>query len=73
MTKGSKTYETKIQVGLDPRRRSRGDRKGSSTPAMKVHAMFGDMTDLVTRIQGCGRAPRRPRRKLPTAIPSRRS
>jgi photosystem II stability/assembly factor-like uncharacterized protein len=52
MTKGSKTYETKIAVGLDPRLPvTVADRKLQFDAAMKVHAMFGEMTDLVTRIQ----------------------
>jgi hypothetical protein len=52
MTKGKKTYETKIAVGLDPRSPfTVADRKAQFEAAMKVHGMFGDMSDLVARIQ----------------------
>jgi hypothetical protein len=52
MTKGSQTFETKITVGLYPRSPfNPADRRAQFDAAMKVHAMFGDMTDLVTRIQ----------------------
>ena len=52
MHKGDKTYETKITVGLDPRDRfSVADRKDQFDAAMKVHGMFGRMSDLVARIQ----------------------
>jgi hypothetical protein len=53
MTKGDQTYETKITVGLDPRSPfTVADRRAQFDAAMKVHAMFGDMSDLVARIQG---------------------
>ncbi len=52
MTKGARTYETKITVGLDPRSPfTLADRRAQFDAAMRVHAMFGDMTDLVARIQ----------------------
>jgi len=52
MTKGAKTYETKIAVGLDPRSPiTVADRREQFDAAMKVHAMFGTMSDLVARIQ----------------------
>jgi hypothetical protein len=52
MTKGTKTYETKLEVGLDPRAPfTVADRREQFDAAMKVHAMFGTMSDLVTRIQ----------------------
>jgi len=52
MTKGTKTYETKIPVGLDPRSPfTVADRKVQFDASMKVHAMFGEMTDLVEKIQ----------------------
>jgi photosystem II stability/assembly factor-like uncharacterized protein len=51
MSKGSKSYETKVDVGLDPRSPfTAADRKVQFDAAMKVHAMFGEMSDLVTRI-----------------------
>jgi photosystem II stability/assembly factor-like uncharacterized protein len=52
MTKGAKTYESKITVGLDPRSPfTPAERREQFDAAMKVHAMFGTMTDLVARIQ----------------------
>jgi photosystem II stability/assembly factor-like uncharacterized protein len=52
MHKGDQTYETKVDVGLDPRAGiSIADRQANFDAAMKVHAMFGDMSDLVARIQ----------------------
>jgi photosystem II stability/assembly factor-like uncharacterized protein len=52
MTKGTKTYETKITVGLDPRSPfTAADRQEQFDAAMTVHAMFGAMSDLVARIQ----------------------
>ena len=52
MTKGDKSYETKIAVGLDPRSPfTLADRRSQYEAAMKVHAMFGDMSDLMDRIQ----------------------
>jgi hypothetical protein len=52
MTKGDKTYETKITVGLDPRSPfTPAERREQFDAAMKVHAMFGTMSDLVARIQ----------------------
>jgi photosystem II stability/assembly factor-like uncharacterized protein len=51
MTKGDRTYETKVQVGLDPRNTfTVADRKAQFDAAMKVHGMFGEMSDLVAQI-----------------------
>jgi photosystem II stability/assembly factor-like uncharacterized protein len=56
MTKGDKTYETKVEVGLDRRSPfTLADRKAQFDAAMKVHAMFGAMSDLVDRIQAARR------------------
>ena len=52
MTKGTQTYETKIDVGLDPRAPwTVADRQLQYDATMKVHGMFGRMSDLVARIQ----------------------
>jgi photosystem II stability/assembly factor-like uncharacterized protein len=51
LTKGDKTYETKLDVGLDRRATfSLADRQAQFDAAMKVHAMFGDESDLVFKI-----------------------
>ena len=52
MTKGTKTYETRIDVGLDPRSPfTLAERREQFDAAMKVHAMFGTLTTLVDRIR----------------------
>jgi photosystem II stability/assembly factor-like uncharacterized protein len=52
MTKGAQTYETKIGVELDRRAPfTLADRQAQFDAAMKVHGMFGEMSDLVARIQ----------------------
>ena len=51
MTKGGKTSETKLTVGLDKRVKfSEADRKAQYDAAMKVHALFGDESALMDRI-----------------------
>jgi photosystem II stability/assembly factor-like uncharacterized protein len=51
MTKGGKTTETKLTVGLDKRVKfSEADRKAQYEAAMKVHALFGDESALMDRI-----------------------
>jgi len=52
MTKGAQTYETKINVELDRRAPfTVADRQAQFDAVMKVHGMFGEMSDLVARIQ----------------------
>lgn len=52
MTKGDAVYEQTIEVGLDRRATfSIADRRANFEAAMKVHAMFGRMSDLVAKIQ----------------------
>jgi photosystem II stability/assembly factor-like uncharacterized protein len=51
LTKGDKTYESKLDVGLDRNATfSVADRKAQFDAAMRVREMFGDMTDLVFKI-----------------------
>jgi hypothetical protein len=51
MTKGGKTSETKLTVGLDKRVKfNEADRKAQYDAAMKVHALFGDESALMDRI-----------------------
>jgi hypothetical protein len=51
MTKGGKTTETKIAVGLDKRVKfTEADRKAQYEAAMKVHALFGEESALMDRI-----------------------
>jgi hypothetical protein len=52
MTKGDHVYEEKLDIVLDPRSPfSVADRKEQYAATMKVHGMFGRMSDLVSRIQ----------------------
>ena len=52
LTKNKQSYETKIIVGLDRRANySAQDRKLQFDAAMRIHALFGEMTALVDRIQ----------------------
>jgi len=70
MTKGSKTYDTKIAVGLDPRSPfTAADRKVQFDAAMKVHAMFGEMTELVGKIQAVRSGAASAAAKLPDGDP----
>jgi photosystem II stability/assembly factor-like uncharacterized protein len=52
MTKGDHVYEEKLDIVLDPRSPfTVADRKEQYAATMKVHGMFGRMSDLVSRIQ----------------------
>ncbi len=69
------TLETKLEIGLDRRATYKpADRKAQFDAAMRVHALFGEMSALADRIDGrarrARRAPRpssgrRPRRQAP--------
>jgi hypothetical protein len=51
LTKAGKASETKLTVGLDRRAKfSEADRKAQFDAAMKVHALFGDESELMSRI-----------------------
>jgi len=51
MTKGKEVYETKLLIGLDPRAKfTAADRKAQFDAAMRVHKMFGAMSDLADKI-----------------------
>jgi hypothetical protein len=51
LTKGKQTYTTTLVVAPDPRAEySVEDRRKNFDAAMRVHALFGDMTTLVERI-----------------------
>lgn len=52
LTKGDAVLETPLKIGLDRRAKfSEADRQTQFDAAMKVHALFGEMTDLNDRIQ----------------------
>jgi photosystem II stability/assembly factor-like uncharacterized protein len=51
LTKGKEVYETKLDIGLDPRAGfTVTDRKAQFDAAMRVHGLFGVMSALVDRI-----------------------
>ena len=51
LTKAGKVYETKISVGLDARAKfSIADRRAHFDAMMRVHALFGRMSDLLQSI-----------------------
>jgi photosystem II stability/assembly factor-like uncharacterized protein/outer membrane lipoprotein-sorting protein len=51
LTKGGRSIETKVEVGIDRRAPySVDDRKAQFEAVMNVHALFGEMSDLVDRI-----------------------
>ncbi|HXQ31444.1 MAG TPA: hypothetical protein VN790_05705 [Steroidobacteraceae bacterium] len=53
LTKGGQVYEQRLEVGLDARATySVEDRKAEFGAAMRAHALFGRMTDLVDRLNG---------------------
>jgi photosystem II stability/assembly factor-like uncharacterized protein len=53
LTKAGKVYEEKLEVGLDRRATySVEDRKAQFAAAMRAHALFGRMSDLVDRLNG---------------------
>jgi len=52
LIKGSQAIETKLEIGLDRRAPFKvADRRQQFDAAMRVHALFGDMSVLVERIQ----------------------
>ncbi|MBC7657045.1 MAG: sialidase, partial [Frankiaceae bacterium] len=72
MSKGAQTYETKVAVGLDPRSPfTVADRQAQFDAAMKVHGMFGEMSDLVARIQAVREGARSAAATLPESDPLR--
>jgi photosystem II stability/assembly factor-like uncharacterized protein len=51
LTKGQDVYESKLDIGLDPRADfGPADRKAQFEAAMRIHGLFGTMSDLVDRI-----------------------
>jgi hypothetical protein len=51
LTKGKEVYEMKLPIALDPRANfTVQDRKAQFDAAMRVHAMFGEMSDIVDKI-----------------------
>src|SRR5206468_9560180 len=72
LTKGQQTYENKLEIGLDPRAKfTIADRKAQFDAAMRVHKMFGEMTDLAEKIAGARQKAAQALSKLPENDPLR--
>ena len=57
LTKGSQVYQTKLDIGLDRRAPwNVADRRQHFDAAMKVHALFGEMSDVLERIDSAAAA-----------------
>ncbi|WP_159015529.1 VPS10 domain-containing protein [Cognatiluteimonas profundi] len=70
MTKGDRVIEEKVDVLLDPRSPfTVADRREQFAAVMKVHGMFGQMSDLVARIQAVRAGAGQAAAKLPEADP----
>jgi hypothetical protein len=53
LSRGSEVIDTKVTIGLDRRAQySAADRKQQYDAVMRAHAMFGDMTKLVDKLDG---------------------
>ena len=53
LTRGKEVTETRLKVALDRRAPYKlGDRRAQLTATMKAHALFGEMTALLARIDG---------------------
>ena len=53
LTKGGQSIESKLEIGIDRRAPyDAAERKAQFDAAMKAHALFGEMSDLVGRIDG---------------------
>lgn len=53
LTKGAERLETKVAIGLDRRAPYKpADRRAQYDAAMRVHALFGEMSTLVDRLDG---------------------
>lgn len=66
LTKGSEVVETKLEIGLDRRAPFKvADRKEQFDAVMRVHALFGTMSELVDRIDAARGAVHAKAKELP--------
>ncbi len=66
LTKGAEVVETKLDIGLDRRAPyALADRKEQFKAAMNVHALFGDMSALIDRIETTSSSAEARRKALP--------
>lgn len=74
LTKGKDVYETKLSIALDPRSGFKiEERKAQFDAAMRLHKMFGDMSDLVDAINAKRSAADQIAKTLPEPDPLRKS
>jgi photosystem II stability/assembly factor-like uncharacterized protein len=74
LTKGKQVYTTKLTVVGDPRAEyTAADRQKNFDAVMRVHGLFGEMTDLVERLAAFRGELRGRMAKLPEADEARRS
>jgi photosystem II stability/assembly factor-like uncharacterized protein len=70
LVKGGQTYESKLEIGLDRRAPyTLADRKANFEATMRVHALFGDMSALMDRIEGAKAAAQARLQALPSGDP----
>jgi photosystem II stability/assembly factor-like uncharacterized protein len=70
LTRGSEVVETKLAIGLDRRAPfTAADRKAQFAAVMAAHALFGDMTELVGKIEAAQDALRDRLKVVPAAEP----
>jgi photosystem II stability/assembly factor-like uncharacterized protein len=68
LTKGADVVESKIEVNLDRRAPfTVADRKAQFDAAMRVHALFGQMSDLVDKLEATASAARNHSKTLPAS------
>ncbi len=66
LTRGTEKIETKLKIGLDRRGQFKlADRKAQIAGVMKAHALFGDMSALVDRIDAAHDAAKERVAKIP--------
>ncbi|HEY8211419.1 MAG TPA: hypothetical protein VIG99_28240 [Myxococcaceae bacterium] len=66
LTKGAQAFETKLEIGLDRRATySVADRREQFDAAMRVHALFGQMSALVDRLEAAERSAEARAKELP--------
>jgi photosystem II stability/assembly factor-like uncharacterized protein len=72
ITKGDHVYERPLEVGLDRRAAfSLDDRRAQYAAAMRAHALFGRMSDLVDRLNGLRMLAAQRAKALPEGSPVR--
>jgi photosystem II stability/assembly factor-like uncharacterized protein len=70
LVKGGETFESKLEIGLDRRAPyTPADRQANFEAAMRVHALFGEMSSLMDRIEGARAAAEARQKSLAASDP----